>query len=416
MKYWARLLQIIFLFAILILQAACTSDNSSDNKITNFDTLPDSTSHHDSKDDNKARLSEDAANSSNEKESSSNDPIPNGNDPNFEEAEDKTEAMSFYNTSNGTIALDFPDTFQLDYTAAELEFLQQLDSSEEMKEWELEKTFSIGKINGNDVTIDLYANEEFSFFKGVLNHRDQSFLFERIGYSHDVEAIEQYPLNQTFKRENGEDVCLFSAIGSEAMGYQYLIQDNGIWKAIHDWGKPMILDMDNNGQKEIIMQFQGKGLNLPLASILKWENDYFYEVFIDAEEILGNDIIGLVSMSTIVKQNPPLLNLELFGNVATSVNYTFRDTQTISLLPLSKAEALTIARQLTQDQTDQMAWSAEFVQQFQLNPDQPEQTSDVWKVIARHPLGNQTIYYIDVNTGNPEVVTEVEAPASNQQS
>lgn len=76
---------------------------------------------------------------------------------------------------------------------------------------------------------------------------------------------------------------------------------------------------------------------------------------------------------------------------------------------LSSDDALLIAKDLERNAVD-VKWETEFQENYLIDPDNKEmKPQPIWIVKALFPPGNKTIFYIDAISGEPVVVSEIEA-------
>src|SRR5690606_7363263 len=78
----------------------------------------------------------------------------------------------------------------------------------------------------------------------------------------------------------GMDVILQGAValtanGPGRMGYLYYDQLQDNWSMFIDWGMPVITDLDEDGQRELVIQFQGLHLSWPDVAIYRWHEGTF---------------------------------------------------------------------------------------------------------------------------------------------
>jgi hypothetical protein len=159
--------------------------------------------------------------------------------------------------------LTLPDRVDLSYSEmAPSNWNQETDTSA----WTHHNSLHFGLLDGEDVVLDLFLDEG-NDVHGVLRYSNKEFKILHIGYNPDEVQVES--LNQIFYREN-EKVELVGFIESGGR-YYYLIYENQEWSILDTWAKPYLADIDKDGTLDIISQFEGRGMNFPDVTIMKWD-------------------------------------------------------------------------------------------------------------------------------------------------
>ncbi|MFA9557970.1 hypothetical protein ACERII_11740 [Evansella sp. AB-rgal1] len=164
----------------------------------------------------------------------------------------------------------FPESVELTYKELEWETLKKDD----LLDWVKLEERLLGHLYGYEIIIELYAgNDDMEIVHGVITYNTETFTIHNIGYVHDMESIGIEVVSSSY----GEDevIYLIGVVGSPTLGYEYIFyeenEDN--WYSYHHWGKPELIDIHE--KKEVLMQFEGKGLQPPNVSILSWGEGNF---------------------------------------------------------------------------------------------------------------------------------------------
>jgi hypothetical protein len=131
-------------------------------------------------------------------------------------------------------------------------------------------------------------------------------------------------------------IYLIGAVGSPALGYQYVFynEKNNEWFTYHNWGSPIVKDINSDGNKEVFMQFQGKGNNFPDINIIKWDSGWFQisrinDAFYKAMEI----DLSVSRLSSTVEPQNAVLHVDFIGNGAEgSTDYSFETLEELKFI------------------------------------------------------------------------------------
>ncbi|MBO8173326.1 MAG: hypothetical protein H0Z33_15765 [Bacillaceae bacterium] len=236
-------------------------------------------------------------------------------------------------TENAQYHNSFPEVVKLTYENVEFE---PLDDHVSIMNWEKQKSIPFGEISGESIDIDLYSNkDDSSNFIGLLHFNNQSYLIRPIGYSHDIESIKTYIINTKYT-DFEKGLHVIGAIGSPALGYQYVFYDdtNEEWLVYHNWGIPTVIDVNKDGNDELLLQFQGMGNHFPDISVLSRNNVNSFQVttindnFIDLMEIDPS----LNRISSTLNSDAETLEVELMGEEHESKKYKFDTLETLILV------------------------------------------------------------------------------------
>jgi beta propeller repeat protein len=225
----------------------------------------------------------------------------------------------------------FPESVKLTYEKINLE--QTMDNTDEILDLDKHKSFAFGELSGEPIVIDLYSDSEDKSgnFTGLLKFKDDLQFIKPIGYNHDLDSIETYVIQEKYN-----ELYLIGAIGSRALGYQYVFynEKNKIWLTYHNWGSPKMLDMNNDGISEVWMNFLGKGLSYSDVTIMSWKPGGFYiaQINDNLSEVME---LGLQSRldSTIVANEDTVLDIEIIGEGHGRARYEFQTLDTLTRMP-----------------------------------------------------------------------------------
>lgn len=167
---------------------------------------------------------------------------------------------------------NLPDTIKLSLSKVKLDRIEQAGDFEFLNELKSERLGNAGK---SQINITLYSDKDNNIF-GVFKHKSKNYMLTYLGYAHDINSIEIHKLQLKFKF-NGGIIDLVSCIGSSTLGYTYVIfnEASNSWFSFHNWGKPQVIDVNQDGIKEVILQFGGMHLNAPELNILSFQKGSF---------------------------------------------------------------------------------------------------------------------------------------------
>lgn len=212
-----------------------------------------------------------------------------------------------------------PDKITLQYSPAEMVTLAQEEPS---SEWEKIDEFPIGNLDNSPFILKLYTNKEKSQVNGIVSYKEQRYNLGVLTYGN-YDALENLPLNISYE-QNQEGNELIGAIGSqEDIGYHYLFYDKKRHSFLRysNWGVPFIQDINEDGTPEVLMQFEGKGLNFPTVEVLKWNNGIF-EV---AEVIDSLSSTSSTTQPIQVIYEDKLLKIIIEDDAESTIQYKFVD-------------------------------------------------------------------------------------------
>lgn len=150
--------------------------------------------------------------------------------------------------------IDLPKSIELNYENIELKKITTSDDLSTLNKLEDRR---LGKAEGKDLTLSLYS-DSYNKVSGVFKYGDSQYILPDLGYSYDVSSIKMYDLHVNY--ENFRDrICLIAAVGSD-IGYKYVFynETNDECVFYHNWGTPIVTDINNDGISEILMQFEEK--------------------------------------------------------------------------------------------------------------------------------------------------------------
>lgn len=218
----------------------------------------------------------------------------------------------------------FPDHIKLSYQKVDFERLE--NDTAIITGLEKQKSISFGEISGESIVIDLYTGkkEETEYVVGGLQFKNETRMIQPIGYNHDMGSIETYRIQKTYTLLD-QTLHLVGAIGSPALGYQYVFYDaaKNEWLSYHNWGIPIVTDMNNDGIEELLLQFQGKGLNFPDIHIFAMDTEGFRVAGVNQSVTERMDIDSAFNRlsSTITDAAESIIKVEIVGEKRGSALY-----------------------------------------------------------------------------------------------
>lgn len=217
-----------------------------------------------------------------------------------------------------------PDSIELKYENIELKNIAMLDDLSALEE-KLEDR-KVENINEENLVLSLYS-DSYNKVSGVFKPGDSQFVLNDLGYSHDVASIKLYNLQVNYEN-HGNRIYLLAAIGSDILGYKYVFynETNGEWLFYHNWGAPIVTDINNDGTSEVLMQFEGLHNNAADGNILTFNKGKFMVCGINSwvyeKTGLSNDATIVFSKFRQQDENV-LVDIELFRDMRMRKSYSF---------------------------------------------------------------------------------------------
>lgn len=167
--------------------------------------------------------------------------------------------------------------------------LIELKEKEQKESWQKIKTIPLGNVQGQNVTLHVYKEtndnnncglgyetvSQIEFAGRMYNLNDECTSTGLL--NDDPEKIGAvFPLQYSYENLTNQQILL-SGIELTANGpgkLIYIIFD-GIskkWFSFESWGSPLKIDLDNNGDMEMVVQFPGLHMSWPDVTIYRWNN------------------------------------------------------------------------------------------------------------------------------------------------
>lgn len=231
-----------------------------------------------------------------------------------------------------------PDIIELHYKEIKQETIPQIDNLPLLKKM---KEVQLGFTDGEQINITLYSDEDNNIH-GVFEYKGKKYILRNLAYASDIDLVKVDRLQLVYNI-NGKKIILVSGIGSPNLGYQYIFFDeqSNVWNSFHNWGTPKVIDLDQNGIKEVLLQFQGLHNNAPDLNILSLQNGSFMITDIN-DELYQNiklDAVKSKISSTFIKEQNDKTMIQisdLMGKEAPTLYSLEYDEQNSSLLELRK--------------------------------------------------------------------------------
>lgn len=184
----------------------------------------------------------------------------------------------------------FPESASLTFRPVEL---TEMEAMTPAATWELVNSFSLGRIDDESVSLKVYRETD-SEARCAANYESVGLLEHR-GETYNVPDCLMNSLMDTDPDTRGELVvweerhvngaeefilqgaAALSANGPGRMGYFYYDVLKGRWCIFEDWGKPLIADLDGDGSRELVIQFEGLHLSWPDVDIYRWREGVLEE-------------------------------------------------------------------------------------------------------------------------------------------
>ena len=170
--------------------------------------------------------------------------------------------------------IQLPNQVKLTYEEIRLE---QIQPYEEYTGWRKMSSLPFGEFSDQPITIDLYTTKKSQDVNGILHFEGNTYLIKDLGYAHDLNSIETYIIQEHYKTDN-EYIIFVGGIGNKktfSLKYLFFNVLTDEWMVYQNWGIPKVVDLNQDGVKEIIVQFDGLHAHLPNINILKRKDGKF---------------------------------------------------------------------------------------------------------------------------------------------
>jgi len=232
-----------------------------------------------------------------------------------------------------------PDRIDLVFNPLQLDELQRI--SVLTTDWELVNSIPFGQIEGKEIELDVYkVKPEDEYLGTQLNGilKIQEARYQIIDLSSSLIEIERVECPQVclFQRlfSNQEQFELLGSIelSSNGPGLKlYVINDliNKNLNSFTSWGEPSFIDLDDDGNDEFIIEFQGQHLSWPDISLIRANNGLMEESASvlssfsknqgDFAKLTMGNKPPLISISNVDSENEPVYHYLYNGGVLEKV-------------------------------------------------------------------------------------------------
>jgi hypothetical protein len=202
-------------------------------------------------------------------------PIGNQSDAANKNTEDSNPALNQSGLLKPEVAMSFQPV--------ELSPLEQVKVKDS---WKQTKTQPFGQMNGEPVSLSVYQEEDeaamcSSSYERIvlLEYKKQKFRYEGCGStsleSEHPEQDQASVILNAASPDEGSSSIILGAVDSGVNGpglmvYYVYDKDEDRWYGFNRWGLPSVDDLDGDGTKELIIQFEGLHLHPPDVSIGRW--------------------------------------------------------------------------------------------------------------------------------------------------
>lgn len=185
----------------------------------------------------------------------------------------KTALLLAYNSSAFEQASAPPDQIELKFAPVQW---AELPAVEPSSDWQLVKTIPFGKIGESDASLDIFEAAEQQLVNAILTFKDHQLLIPNISNSllqnDQVDCSQICLFQQYFSGQHRYQLIGSLDISLNGPGlYTYIVYDEQDSKmlSVDLWGEPGFADLDNDGEEEFVIEFQGLHLSPPDLSIIR---------------------------------------------------------------------------------------------------------------------------------------------------
>lgn len=234
--------------------------------------------------------------------------------------------------------VNLPDTIKLHFKEIEPECILSAGDLTSLKKVKVEQ---IGEIDGQQINVILFSDQDNNIH-GVFEHKGNKYKLDNLGYATDLDLLEIHQLKLIYNSEE-KNIALVSSIGSSILGYTYLLYDESSesWFSFHNWGTPEIVDINQDGVKEVLLKFSGLHNNRSDLNMLSLRDGRLMTVDINSEVYtsakLDENKVWLASKYIKKQGNKYLVQISVLnGNEALYLYNLEYDEQNPYLLQLRK--------------------------------------------------------------------------------
>jgi len=161
--------------------------------------------------------------------------------------------------------------------------MEELQEGNELNNWNMIKSVSFGEIANNSAVIDIYVvngtDLSFKQLNGILRFKEKKYLISDLSPSFIESGSNECPQICIFQHyfQNQDRYKIIGAIDISLNGpglKKYFLYDETLSKLLtfDEWGEPGFIDLDNDGNEEFVIEFQGLHLSWPDLSIIREVN------------------------------------------------------------------------------------------------------------------------------------------------
>lgn len=199
----------------------------------------------------------------------------------------------------GTPAPKVTESRGIDLQFSPLSPMEQLEQRQALPSFPAARSISWGRMNGAEVTLHLYGYLAPSgvgddWVSAFLEHSGKFYyLGPDVANSYGLDDTEVQAVNWTAAGEG--KLRLVGAVGTPYTAWQVVGYDEmkEQWLNFRVPGRPQVLDLDRDGEQELVAIFGGAHLNLPDVYLYRWHNNSLEEA--DLARDTGNDYAKLLS-------------------------------------------------------------------------------------------------------------------------
>lgn len=171
------------------------------------------------------------------------------------------------------VQIQIPEKVHLSYSASVRN--SRWTYEEPLESWKLVKSIEEVDHDGEPLTIQLFKDEQD--LHAWIKYKGSTNLQMFAGYDEDETSF--IPLLASVKDGQGVRVmlgCIYTeSLASICLEYFTVSKE---WFIHSIWGEPSVVDINDDGEEELLFRFDGKGNNVPDTTVVRWNEEVWETV------------------------------------------------------------------------------------------------------------------------------------------